>query len=637
LPKPTKEPPIAALPFSLTLESSMPSFPAAPVLPAMSQLAVPVISLSPPTPQKNDSSTGIPNFFANSSLLTRPSFPPPLPPSSRNLFGQPPVKETSHPTPLVTPDEAPLSVGAKCFVTTSDPPETIQSIFPPPAPPVSTTPIISSPPILVSLTPSVKVEPIPEPAPAPFGGDQPKASFPPPVLPPSTQPPSSLFGGGPTNVSTTTDPSAASTMGPTPAATNSGQKEPMPSMFSFSGSSGTPFTGFGATTSTENPKPLTVEQSTLTPSPGEPAKTPIVAQSEGPKETKPGFPFAFKFGAASNSPEKPATPQFGGPSQGTTGSGGFTFTTSSDTADTQKPLFGSFPRPVTPPREEEEVRMEESPTRVVDVTTSRPSEGSFFGGRVLNFGQGNGNTSSPFDFGTAPGDSNPFGGKLEKPKSSSGFTFGSPGPGFGQPNPAFTFGKVDDTPQPVTPSSPFTFGTSKLPETNSFSVSQTTNSAPFNFGQRPGSSQDPPGFSFGQQQSPVTTSGPFSFGQGQTLAPPPVSFGQQNGSVPSSPSTFTQPLPFGLGSATPTSTSNPFNFQSSSPITTTPSSAPGFTFGQQPPTQAQPSTPVTPFPVPGSPQPAGGSLFNIGASPIVQSPTTRAIKKLPNRRGGARR
>jgi len=135
----------------------------------------------------------------------------------------------------------------------------------------------------------------------------------------------------------------------------------------------------------------------------------------------------------------------------------------------------------------------------------------------------------------------------------------------------------------------------------------------------------------------VTTSSQFNFGQSQTLAPPAPSFGQQNGSVPNSPSAFSQPLPFGFGSTTPTSTSNPFTFQSSSPITTTPSSAPGFAFGQQPPTQAQPSTPVSPFPAPGSPQTAGGSLFNIGASPTVQSPSSRAIKKLPTRRGGARR
>ena len=282
--------------------------------------------------------------------------------------------------------------------------------------------------------------------------------------------------------------------------------------------------------------------------------------------------------------------------------------------------------------------MEESPTRPLEVATSRPNEDPFFGGRVLDFGQGNRSANSPFNFGTTSGDSNPFGGKLEeKSKPSTGFAFGSSGSGFGQPSTAFTFGKADNTSQPATPSSPFTFGASKLPEINTFGASQTASSTPFSFGQRPESSQGPSGFTFGQQQSPVTTSSSFNFGQGQTLAPPPLSFGQQNGSVPSSPSTFNQPLPLGFGSATPTSALNPFSFQSPSPITATPSNAPGFTFGQQPPAQAQPSTPVSPFPVPGSPQPAGGSLFNIGASPTVQSPSTRAIKKLPARRGGARR
>lgn len=277
--------------------------------------------------------------------------------------------------------------------------------------------------------------------------------------------------------------------------------------------------------------------------------------------------------------------------------------------------------------------MEESPTRVVEIATPRPNENSFFGGRVLNFGQNSGSPNSPFGFGTVSGDSNSFGSKVEeKPKSSTGFSFSSSG--FDQPSPAFTFGKVDDSPQQATPSSPFAFGTSKLPEINTFSANQTTSSSPFNFGQRPGSSQGSSGFTF-SQQSPVTTTSQFNFGQTQTLAPP--SFGQQNGSVPNSPSTFNQPLSFGFGAATPTSTSNPFNFQTPSPITTTPSSAPGFAFSQQPPTQAQPSTPVSPFPVPGSPQPASGSLFNIGASPTVQSPGPRAIKKLPTRRGGARR
>jgi len=277
--------------------------------------------------------------------------------------------------------------------------------------------------------------------------------------------------------------------------------------------------------------------------------------------------------------------------------------------------------------------MEESPTRVVETATPRPNENSFFGGRVLNFGQNHESTGSPFNFGTASGDCNPFGSKLEeKSKPATGFTFGSSGSGFDQSNPAFTFGKSDNSPQPATPSSPFTFGASKLPEINTFGAGQTS-SSPFSFGQR--SESSPSGFTFGQQ-SPVVTSSPFAFSQGQTLAPP--SFGQpQNGSVPSSPSTFNQPLPFGFGPTTPSSTSNPFSFQSPSPITTTTPSAPGFTFSQQPPAQTQPSTPVSPFPVPGSPQPPGGSLFSIGASPTVQSPGPRVIKKLPNRRGGPRR
>ncbi|KAF9646853.1 hypothetical protein BDM02DRAFT_3130135 [Thelephora ganbajun] len=633
---PTKEPPIAALPFSLTPESPKPSFPSAPVLPTP-QPPVPVISLSPPTPKKNDSTVGIPNFFANSSLLTRTSFPPTLPLPSGNLFGAPPVKGTPQPTPPATSDQTPLSTGTKGFTVTLGPSETIRPIFPPPGTPATAAPTITSPATLIFLTPSMKIEPTPEPAPTPFGGDQIKTSFPVPG-PSSAQSPPSLFGGLPSSTiaSPTSVPPTTPTIESNSAAISSEQKGSTPSMFSFGSSSGTPFVGFGTTGSTESPKPFSPEQSTISPSPGESAKPAVVAQSEAPKEAKPAFSFAFKFGAPS--PEKPATPQFGESAQDTSNSGIFAFGTSSNAANTQKPLFGGFPRPVTPPREEEEVRMEESPTRVVEVTSLRQNEDSFFAGRAVNFGQSNGSTGSPFNFGTTSGDSTTFGGKLEeKLKPSTGFTFSSPGSGFGQPSPVFTFGKADNASQPATPSSssPFTFGTSKLPEISTFGPSQATNPSLFNFGQRPGSNQGPPGFTFGQQQPPATTSNPFNFGQGQTLGPP--SFGQQNGSVPNSPSTFNQPLSFGFGPATPTSTSNPFNFQNPSPITTTPSSAPGFTFGQQPPTQAQPSTPVSPFPVPGSPQPAGGSLFNIGASPTTQSPGTRAIKKLPTRRAGARR
>ena len=134
--------------------------------------------------------------------------------------------------------------------------------------------------------------------------------------------------------------------------------------------------------------------------------------------------------------------------------------------------------------------MEESPARVVEVSTPRPNNNSFFNGRVLNVGQNNENTSSPFNFGTSPVDSNPFESKLEKPKPSPGFPFSSSGSGFDKPNPVFTFGKVDSSTQPAT---------SKLPGINTFTASQTTSSSPFNFGPRPGSGQGSSGFPFGQQ------------------------------------------------------------------------------------------------------------------------------------------
>lgn len=632
-PEPIKEPPIAALPFSLTPDSSKSSFPATPA----PQPPIPIISLSPPTPQKNDPSTGIPNFFAGSSFLAK-TFAPTPPPPSGSLFSTPSIKEAPQLTPPATLGPAPPLSGTKGSVEISGPSGITQSD---PVPLVAVAPTITSlqPPTLP--IPPAKAEPTPTATPTPSGGDPLKAPFPAPVPPSSDQSSSNLFGdlssqnsaGDPRDIPTASGIPVTSTMEPNTVATAPERKEPTSAMFSFGGSAGTPFPGFRTNNSTEGSKLFVTEQSTPIPSPDESAKPPVVVQSELSKESKPTFSFAFKFGAPSTSPEKPLAPQFGESVQGGLNPGIFAFGTNSNTTDAQKPLFGGFPRPVTPPREEE-VRMEESPTRVVEeVATPRPSGDSFFAGRVLNFGQGNGNADSPFNFGT---DSNPFVSKSEeKQKPSTGFTFGSSGSGFGQPSTTFAFGKLDNTSQPATPSSPFTFGTSKLPEIDTFGTSQAASSAPFNFGQKPGSNQGSSGFTFGQQQSPVTTSNQFTFGQNQTLPPP--SFGQQGGSVPNSPSTFNQPLSFGFGSGTPTSSSNPFTFQSPSPITTTPSNAPGFTFGQQPPTQAQPSTPVSPFPVPGSPQPAGGSLFNIGASPTLQSPSTRAIKKLPTRRGGARR
>jgi len=292
--------------------------------------------------------------------------------------------------------------------------------------------------------------------------------------------------------------------------------------------------------------------------------------------------------------------------------------------------------------------MEESPTRSMDVNDKNTS--SFFAPRNMNFDQGaaSGSSSTPFTFGApltgSSTASNLFASKPEdKPEAkpaASGFSFGSSGSsgfgGFGQKEPIpnqpsfsqsapFTFGKPENNTQQSSSTSPFGFGTQKLPEINTNIGNQ--GSVGFGFGQRPsGSGQGTSPFSFGQQSPATTTTSQFTFGSQGTA---PSTFGQQNASAPSSPSTFNQPSSFGFGSSA--GPSNTFSFQPASPVTN-PNPVGAFSFGQSTTPQAQ--SPASPFSAPSSPQPPVGALFTIGAPP--SNPASRQMKKLPNRRGAKR-
>ncbi|KAI0928250.1 hypothetical protein AcW1_005553 [Taiwanofungus camphoratus] len=280
-------------------------------------------------------------------------------------------------------------------------------------------------------------------------------------------------------------------------------------------------------------------------------------------------------------------------------------------------IFGSsveHTRSITPPRHDQEVRMDESPTRNngMDVNgngkqeTLKVSTGFSFGtpsasAGVSPFGQNNQNGPAPFSFLNA-GSSNPFGSKTEaKPESNQG-TYQSI-------STSFAFGqKASETAQP--PASPGIFGSS----------------APFTQTATPSS----PAFSFGPSAAP---GGPFA----QTAG--------SSGSTPVSPSTFNAPAPFSFGT-TPTSAtapSNPFGFgsQPASPASANAglptASGPSntlFTFGQSSPATAQ--SPASTFGSAPSQPPSGGALFTIGSA-SAPSPTTgpggRPTKKLPNRRG----
>lgn len=285
----------------------------------------------------------------------------------------------------------------------------------------------------------------------------------------------------------------------------------------------------------------------------------------------------------------------------------------------QKPFtFGSGvatpARPITPPKNEQEFRMEESPTRDMNGKGVEPAKPNFsFGAPSMSstgsalFGQNNQGGSAPFSFGGAPdaSGSNPFAAKPEEKQENKSLGFG--------------------------------FG-------------QSTSSSGFSFGQK--STEAPPtapsstsGFSFGQASAVAPTNISTSFAFGGSSNNNPFSQSASNaGSAPNSPSTFNQSAPFSFSS--PTAPSNPFAFGSSqpaSPATNGNVSLPqasgtpggGFAFGQSSNTPAAQST--SPFQAPPAALPSIGSLFTIGsAPPPAPSSGGRAIKKLPNRRTGKR-
>ena len=405
---------------------------------------------------------------------------------------------------------------------------------------------------------------------------------------PSTEAPKPAFAFGQPTVSTaSSQPEATKTpfggasspfsFGP-PAASEAAKKEkPASSAFSF-----------GAPTASETTK-----------NEEKPAPSPFsfgAAPAQPANESKPAS--AFSFGATTTTTAPAPTFTFGAPSSG------------SNAADVSSKPFSFAPatpaRPATPPKIEQEVSMDESPTREMNL---------------------NGNGKAP-----------------ERPTLS--FPFGAQTPA----------GSALFAQSPVTPSPAFAFGT---PAVNPFAKdTKAVDDKPkvlSGFGQQPST-----GFSFGQKppESPAVASpAPFSFGQPSPSVAPtsPFTFGPAasnpfaqastaGASAPPSPSTFNRPAStpaFTFGSSATTQPSSaPFSFgtssQPASPANNNtalpPSSgAPAFTFGAASGTTA-PSNLFNPS----APAPAGGgTLFTIGSAPPPPE-GGRQIKKLP-RRGGARR
>ncbi|PSR88866.1 hypothetical protein PHLCEN_2v5015 [Hermanssonia centrifuga] len=422
----------------------------------------------------------------------------------------------------------------------------------------------------------------------------------------------SLFGAPTTPA---TQPSAP--FGNIEASGGDNKTEPLKAPFAF---------GQPATTSTpaptiEAPKPLfggnitpfTFGQPSAAPTIVEPPKSPFTFGST--PSTPVGDKQPFSFGGSSAAPASSST-LFGQAPPSTI----------NGTDTTAKPFtFGggnATAQPATPPKNNEsEIMMDESPTR-----------GS---GMEMN------------------------GSKPEESKLNSGFPFATtPFSSSGQNNPT-----------------PFGFGSSAAPTSNSFG-SLTTVSNPFGakleakpaekpstgfggFGQPSSSSNSlfgqkapeaPPlarGFSFGSPATPTTPAASFGFG-----APPITqsnSFGQPASAPSSAPaSPFGQPTQSNAfnfastpASASTTAPSNLFAFGGSQPASPAAANAglpaqngSGFTFGggSSTPSTAQTSSP---FGAPSSLPQGGGPFFTVGSAP-PPAQGNRPTRKLPTRRGGKR-
>lgn len=316
----------------------------------------------------------------------------------------------------------------------------------------------------------------------------------------------------------------------------------------------------------------------------------------------------FSFGAAPSTPppvdNKKRSPfSFGNATSGTPtapASIGFSFSGESVSGDTGKAFAFSQPAtmsqtsgPSTPPKTQE-MSMDESPARETQEMNKLPEGGGGFS-FTSNAPTTNGSSMS-FPFGATSSTSNPF-AKTSKPEESKLFGGG----GFGQ--------------TPTAGSTGFGFGQTSAPDKEPARPSTTGS---FNF-----------------NAAPTSIAPSFGFGTSGTNNASSV-FGQSSGSTPSSPSVFSQPSPFSFGTPLP-GPSNPFAFGSSQPaspaggtnINLPQPSTPGG-FGQ-----AQPSSPFGAA----TASPVSGSLFTIGAPP-TSAPAAggaRQIRKLPNRRGGAKR
>ncbi|KAE9407063.1 hypothetical protein BT96DRAFT_1014465 [Gymnopus androsaceus JB14] len=322
----------------------------------------------------------------------------------------------------------------------------------------------------------------------------------------------------------------------------------------------------------------------------------------------------FSFAPPTSGTSEPPKPLFGAPADNNKPTG-FTFGSSSapstsagstsspfsfNSNNTSSPFSFGTSRPVTPPNQDQdqEVRMEESPVR--DVQVNKPAEPR--------------PSLSGFSFNSAPSTSSGlFGQSSSGPTPSSSFSFGSSS---GASNPFDGGMATDDKPAE---NKPFGMGQSQAAAT------------PFSFGRTP--ENDPPrpsttgSFSFNNASSSTGPGPTFSFGAPSNNTAPPNPFGaSQNGSTPNSPSTFGQPSPFATNPGSGTGNSFMFGSQPASPATPN-AGLPPSGFGSSSNPFGAPAPSNNGFGAP--PSSSGGNLFTIGAAP---SDTGRQIKKMPTRK-----
>ncbi|KAA1474836.1 hypothetical protein DENSPDRAFT_883095 [Dentipellis sp. KUC8613] len=648
------EPPIAALPFSLTASKATTPIATPTITPApQASATLPSVLLIPPTPEvartpttPPNGSGAVPNFFANAGTAT-----PTTAHASAPLAPAAEVKEKEPEKPTVPTFTLPAGFSFGAPATTQAAASASATLAPTPAPNNSAKPAnapVSSLPFSITTKPAA-TEPAKEvekPQASLFGGSSSTPAFsgfgatPAPAAAaaaatekPAEQP---IFSFAPP--SSTTGTASKSLFGgfgqPAPAAE---KKEEPKSASSF---------GQPASTSTEA-KDTPKSDGGLAFSFGKPAST-ATETKEVPKtgfsfgqtetqETPKSDGFSFGFGSAPSAlagGDKPSVPgfSFGAPTPAKTSTtsatngSGFSFGTGAGTSTTAtteaiKPFsFGasataapSTPaRPVTPPHTDaNEMRMEESPTRDMNGAERKAPQlqlqvpGS--GKPGFTFGVSN----APALFGQPS--SAPF-GSAGASTGGTGFAFGGQ-PSAGASGGGFGFGKPTDTSM-TSGGSGFSFGAPKpvetAPTSSAFSFGQTTKLAESNASQ-------PPAFGFGQPAKPAdSAASPFSFG-----APKPAENAPSTGGF-----SFGRKAP---EAQRPASSGFGFGAPASSNDAQRPSSS-GFTFGQpqQQPTSA-PST-TAPFSfssAPNNPNTFGGPAASTPASPAFAQPSPFAFGSGP--------